>query len=101
MLPVSWRVLKQENAPFRIVTDAGLVSAPVDTFDPLWVERVTTEWRRAVSVVAETMGYNTEPYIQVADVMLLARVVALVNEGRLLADGDPWDMRTCRVRLAT
>jgi hypothetical protein len=27
------------------------------------------------------------------------RLVALVEEGKLLADGDPWDMRACRVRL--
>ena len=51
-------------------------------------------------VVADTMGYNLEPYMQVGDMMLLARVVALVGEGKLVADGDPWDMRSCRVRLA-
>jgi hypothetical protein len=45
------------------------------------------------------MGYNSEPYMQVGDMMLLVRVVALVSEGKLLADGDPWDMRSCRVRL--
>jgi hypothetical protein len=45
------------------------------------------------------MGYNCEPYIQVGEVMLGTRVVALVGEGKLLADGDPWDMRSCRVRL--
>jgi hypothetical protein len=31
--------------------------------------------------------------------MLLARVVALIGEGKLLADGDPWDIFSCRVRL--
>jgi hypothetical protein len=42
---------------------------------------------------------NNFAYMQVGDMMLLARVVALVGEGKLLADGDPWDMRSCRVRL--
>ena len=31
--------------------------------------------------------------------MLLGRVVSLVEQGKLLADGDPWDMRGTRVRL--
>lgn len=94
-----WRHLKKENAPFRIVTDAGLVSAPADCFDPLLRERAAKDWRSVVRIVAETMGYNSEPYIQVGEVMLLARVAALVGEGKLITDDDPRDMRSCRVRL--
>jgi hypothetical protein len=94
-----WRQLRVENAPFRVVTPTGLVSAPVDHFDPLLIERATPEWRKIARVVGDTMGYNFEPYMQVGDMMLLARVVALVDEGKLLADGDPWDMRSCHVRL--
>ena len=94
-----WRRLRVENAPFRVVTPMGLVSAPVDHFDPLLLERATPEWRKIARVVGDTMGYNFEPYMQVGDMMLLARVVALVDEGKLLADGDPWDMHSCRVRL--
>jgi hypothetical protein len=45
------------------------------------------------------MGSNSEPYIQVGDVMLRMRIVALVQEGKLLADGDPWNLRSGRVRL--
>jgi len=37
--------------------------------------------------------------MQVGGTILQARLVALVEEGELLADGDPWDMKTCRVRL--
>ena len=95
----TWRRLKAENAPFRIVTEAGLVSAPIDVFDPLLLERATPEWKKIARIVGEAMGYNSEPYMQVGDVMLLARVVALVSDGKLLADGDPWDMRSCQVRL--
>jgi len=94
-----WCRLRAENAPFRVVTPTGLVSAPVDHFDPLLLERATPEWRKIARVVGDTMGYNFEPYMQVGDMMLLARVVALVDEGKLLADGDPWDMHSCRVRL--
>lgn len=95
----TWRRLGSENAPFRIVTVAGLVSAPVDVFDRLLLERATPEWKKVARIVGEAMGYNFEPFIQVGDIMLLTRVVALVGEGKLLADGDPWDMRSCRVRL--
>lgn len=95
----NWCRLKAENAPFRVVTAAGLVSASVEYFDPLLLERVTTDWKKVARVIGETMGYNYEPYIQVGDVMLLTRVVALVSEGKLLADGDPWQMRSCQVRL--
>ena len=94
-----WRRLKAENAPFRVVSDAGLVSAPIDHFDSWLLQRATTEWRRAVRIVGDAMGYNMEPYVQVGDLMLLTRIVALVEQGRLEAEGDPWDMRSCRLRL--
>jgi hypothetical protein len=96
-----WQRLRKENAPFRVVTAMGLVSAPVDHFDPLLLERATPEWRKVSYILHETIWYNSEPYKQVGDVMLLTRVVALVEEGKLLADGAPWDMRSCRVRLPT
>ena len=94
-----WRRLKQENAPFRVVAEVGLVSAPIDYFDGLLLGQATREWHKIAWVVGCTMGNNSDPYHQVGDLMLLTRVVALVGEGKLLADGDPWDMRSCRVRL--
>jgi len=95
-----WRRMKAENAPFRVVTPAGLVSAPVDYFDSLLMERAATEWRKLARVIGDTMAFNLEPYMQTGDVMLLARAIALIDEGKLLAEGDPWDMHSCRVRLA-
>ncbi len=94
-----WHRLRSENAPFRIVTDAGLVSTSSDHFDPLLLEQATADWQKVARVVGNTMGYNSEPYFQVYELMLLTRVVALVDQGKLLADGDPWDMRSCRIRL--
>ncbi len=95
----SWRRMKSENAPFRIVTDMGLVSAAADQFDPWILAQSTSEWRRVAVVIGDAMGHNSEPYRQVGDLMLLARVMVLVESGALLADGDVWDSRTCRVRL--
>jgi Protein of unknown function/Domain of unknown function (DUF1835) len=91
--------LKTEDAPFRIVTGAGLASAPIDYFDPWLLSRATTEWRATARIIGETMAYCDEPYMQVGDAMLRMRVVALVKEGKLLASGDPWDMHSCRVRV--
>lgn len=94
-----WRQLRRENAPFRVVSSAGLVSAPIEHFDSALVEQAAPEWRKIARVVSATMAYTSEPYYQVGDLMLLTRVVALVEEGKLLADGDPWDMHACKVRL--
>lgn len=94
-----WRRLREENAPFRVVTPAGMASAPANHFDPLILERATREWQTSIRVIGLTMAYNWEPYMQVGDVMLLERVVALIGEGKLLAEGDARDMHACRVRL--
>lgn len=93
-----WRRLRTENAPFRIVTEAGLTSTSADHFDPLLLAQATPEWQPVLRIVADTIGYTSEPYDQVGNVMLWARLVTLVDAGRLVADGDPWEIPT-RVRL--
>ena len=94
-----WRALQAESAPFRVVTPSGLMSAPEDVFDELLLNQATRDWRKVARVVGETMGNNMEPYFQVGDMMLLRRVVALVKQGKLLAHGNPWIMRSCEVKL--
>ena len=94
-----WRQLRRENAPFRVVSPSGLVSAPIGHFDSVLIEQATSEWQQMARVVSAAMAYSSEPYYQVGDLMLLTRIVALVEAGKLLADGDPWDMRACKVRL--
>jgi hypothetical protein len=94
-----WQQLRKENAPFRIVTEEGLVSTSIDYFDPLLLAQATHRWQKVALVVGKTMGDNSDPYHQVGDLMLLTRIVALVESGRLVAEGDPWSMHKCRVRL--
>lgn len=94
-----WQRLRAQNAPFRIVTPVGLASAPIEHFDSSILEQAANGWLNAAYVIGSTMARNCEPYMQVSDTVLLARLVALVEEGELLADGDPWNVRTCRVRL--
>src|SRR5262249_35634447 len=93
-----WARLRSENAAFRVVTEAGLASAPIDHFDPLLMEQATPEWQKVGHLVGYALGSGTEPFFQVGDLMLRARIVALVKNGKLVADGDPWKMST-RVRL--
>ena len=94
-----WRRLRTENAPFRVVTPEGLASAPARHFDHLLIEQVTGEWSKVARVIGSALGLNSEPYWQVGDLMLLGRVVALIDAGKLLAEGDPSDVHSCRVRL--
>lgn len=93
-----WRRLRTENAPFRVVTASDLVSAPIDYFDASLLAQAGIGWQNSNRIVANAMAYNSEPYFQVHDLMLRARLVALVDEGRLISDGDPWD-RSARIRL--
>jgi hypothetical protein len=93
-----WQHLRRQNAPFRVVTPTGLASAPIDHFDSSILEQAARKWRSSAYVIGSTMAHTCDPYRQVGDIMLLARLAALVEEGKLLADGDPWDMRACRVR---
>lgn len=94
-----WKRLRDENAPFRIVTPTGLASAPLDYFDRLLLEQTSPEWRKITYIIGNALGLSSEPYFQVGDMMLQARLVALIDQGSLIAEGDPWDMRACRVRL--
>ena len=96
-----WRHLKSENAHFRVVTAAGLVSAPAHHFDRLILDLAPVEWRTMRRTVGNVMAHDLEDYIQVGDTMLLTRIVSLVGEGKLLIDGDQRDIWSCHVRLAT
>jgi hypothetical protein len=91
-----WRKLKAENAPFRLNTPDGLVSGPIDCFDAFLVQRTPIEGERIILIVSEVMGIDADG--QVGNVLLVARVVALVEAGKLVADGDPWDWIKTRIK---
>ena len=46
-----WRRLRQENAPFRVVTPAGLESAPADCFDASILKHAGPNWRTIGRVI--------------------------------------------------
>ncbi len=92
-----WQRLKRENASFRIATSQGMASAPLDYFDSSLMKRVPPGGERIARVIGDALG---EFHQQVGDIMLLARVIALIESGKLVADGDPWDMHSSRIKLA-
>jgi hypothetical protein len=93
-----WQRLAREDAPFRVVGDAGLISAPADHFDQVLLGAATPGWRKLARVIGGALA-DERAWCNVGDLMLQARAVALVEQGRLLAKGDPWEMRACEVRL--
>ncbi|OAV54471.1 hypothetical protein A6U98_03150 [Rhizobium sp. WYCCWR10014] len=88
-----------DNAPFRVVTADGLASAPIDHFDALLLAQANSEWKKVAFIIGNALGLSSDPYLQVGDMALHERVINLVEEGALIADGDPSEMRTCQVRL--
>jgi hypothetical protein len=92
-------MVRNENPPLGMVTEAGLASAPVDYLDPLLLAQLTPQ-RQSVNpeLSATALADASEPRHQVGNVMLHGRLATLVDEGKPVADGDPWDYST-RVRL--
>jgi len=61
--------------------------------------QATSEWKTVAFIVGKALGLSYDPYLQVGDMALHERVISLVEKGSLIADGDPSEMRVCRVRL--
>ncbi|MFJ9615355.1 DUF3658 domain-containing protein [Streptomyces noursei] len=89
-----WRQLMGENATFRVVVGTGLASAPADHFDAQLLAAAASRWQPVHRIVGQVMGDNN-----IADMPLFWRVATLVATGELIADGDPWAVRTTKVRL--
>jgi Protein of unknown function/Domain of unknown function (DUF1835) len=91
-----WSTLRNENAPFRVVSPAAqLVSAPIDHFDGALLAHVSAEPKPMTAVIAEAMA--AQPY-QTVDYMLQQRLIALIDAGAIAADGDPTTARMCLIR---
>ena len=94
-----WRVLRAENAPFRIVAGDDLISAPITVYDELLLSCATDEWRSAAYIIGDTFGVTRDRGLDVGDLVLLGRVRALVAAGRLELQGNLSEMRFGKVRL--
>jgi hypothetical protein len=98
-----WRQVRAENAPLRVVDADGLRSAPITFFDQQLISFARPSWQKAVrlvgAVMVEWVGPPMEPYFQVGDGILAARIPVLVEQGLLEGRGNLHDMRASEVRL--
>ncbi len=94
-----WRTLQHENAPFRVLTGSTLTSAPEDHFDELLLQRTPMLPTPMSRVIAEAMGTN--PSEPVADYVLRGRLIALISEGKIAAEGNPNTMESCLIYRAS
>lgn len=92
-----WRRLKAENAPLRIVEKEQLVSAPITYFDDEIISRASNDWKKAAFVIGETMAMRIDKHV--SDLLLWARVHALVEAGVLELRGDISHIHSTEVRL--
>lgn len=100
----TWAALRRDNAPFRIVSDGRLVSAPITHYDALLVETANQGWEIAVQVIGRaiaTLASNHAWRGQAnGDAVLFGRMLALADEGMLEIAGPGPGMRDYRVRTA-
>ena len=92
-----------ENAPLRVVDADGLRSAPITFFDQQLLSFANASWQKPARIIGETMrewiAPPTEPYFQAGEMILGARIIALVEGGVLEGRGDLWNIQQSDVRL--
>jgi hypothetical protein len=96
----NWAQLRKENAPLRILSDHGMVSAPITYFDELLVSCTIDRWRKAARVIGEALcSFTDGPFSQVGDFFSAGRLRVLVQTGRLEGRGNLTGPRFSEVRL--
>jgi hypothetical protein len=93
----SWRRLRRENAPFRVLDGDAVVSAPIEIYDDVVLSCVTADWCRTACIVGEAMARSLH---EVGDLVLFGRLRKLIEAGKLDARGDLETIRGSEVRLA-
>lgn len=95
-----WARLKAENAPLRVLSDQGLVSAPIDYFDAALLNHATPEWQPMSLIVATVLTeFHDSGRYQAGDLVLAARLATLAGAGILEWHGDLSVMPGCSLRL--
>ena len=95
----NWARLRQEDAPLRILSESGMISAPITYFDDRLLSCTIGQWRKVARVIGEALvGDLDAPFHQVGDFVLHARLCALARSGRLESRGDMGKPRYSEVR---
>lgn len=92
----------KENALLSVLTDKGLVSAPIDYFDERLRARITDEWQpcgRVNSGVMETTRSGALREFH-SDVFIFARLLRLLDNDEFEGETDEelWSYQSSRVR---
>lgn len=96
-----WRQLRSENAPLRVIEGRKLVSAPMSFFDSLLISFATNNWQRVARIVGQSLGSGMDDSLPVDDLLLRARISAMVESGRLKIRGrSAHDIFDSEVRLS-
>jgi len=96
----SWRKLRSENAPLRVIVEQQLVSASLDFFDEDILSCVPVNWRRANWVAGDASAALWDDFAyQGNDQIIMSRLFALTEAGRIEYRGDlrEW-WRSCEIR---
>jgi hypothetical protein len=84
-----WRKLRLENAPLRVLDGDRLVSAPISFFDSMLMSFVTEDWQRVARIIGQSLVSSADDsLVAIDDILLRARVNALVECGRLEIRGQ-------------
>jgi hypothetical protein len=97
----AWEQLRAEDAPLRVIRDRALVSAPITFFDPIVLRCASQHWSKYMRLVGKALAETFDEHaIQTDDLVLAARVRALVANKQLQLRGNPDDWQGSEVRLA-
>lgn len=84
--PDEWRKLTEENAMVRMLEGGKkIVSKGDDFYDAEILKNITTEWQKTWRVLSNTLNRMK---IKTGDVFLLWRIRHLIENGRIVINGD-------------
>jgi hypothetical protein len=83
-----WNALVAEDALLRVINDGRLVSAPEDYFDDFLLARCPVKWVKFHRVIGDTIGNIWDTGQSAGSDLLLWRLPALIEGGRIACDGD-------------
>lgn len=97
-----WQRLRAENAPLRVMTERGLVSAPITHFDETIRSFITDVWQKCSKVGGNALSKLwADGYIQPgSDMLVFSRLLALMDDETIEGESSEeyWSAQSSRVR---
>lgn len=97
-----WSQLREDNAALRVLTENGLISAPVDHFDDMLLSLVGDDWQTCARVVGNALNRMSSGTHRQAcdDTFVFARLLTLMDNEILEGknERDTWSIHESWVR---